>query len=135
MFILEIKTSAHDEMVDITSRVEQLVPPGFGDGLCQLFCLHTTAGLTVNENCDPAVRHDLLAKLDQMIAWRSPEFRHREGNSAAHLKASLMGFALTLPVQQGKLLLGRWQGVYLCEFDGARTRTVSVQFIQDINHQ
>jgi len=131
MFSIDVKTSSHEELVDITERIEKLIPAGFGDGICQLFCLHTTAGLTVNENCDPDVRHDILRKLDNMIPWHSPEFRHSEGNSAAHLKASLMGLSLALPVREGKLLLGRWQGVYLCEFDGARTRTISVQFIQD----
>ena len=131
MFTIDIKTSARDEMVDITARINQLVPEWFQTGICHLFSLHTTGGLTVNENCDPDVRHDLIRKLNTLIHWNSPEFNHFEGNSAAHLKASLMGFALTLPVKDGQLLLGRWQGVYFCEFDGPRMRTISIQFIQD----
>lgn len=131
MFTLDIKTSSRDEMTDITARINQLIPAGFPSGVCHVFSLHTTAGITVNENCDPDVRHDLLRKLDKMIAWNSPEFQHFEGNSAAHLKASLIGFSLMLPVKDGKLLLGRWQGVYFCEFDGPRTRTVTIQFIRD----
>jgi len=134
MVTLEIKTSSHDEFVDITARVAEKIPSGL-NGACLLFCPHTTAGLTVNENCDPDVRHDLLRKLDRLIDWNSPEFQHCEGNSAAHLKASLMGFSLLLPVRRGRLALGRWQGVYLCEFDGSRTRTVTIQFIQDSEQQ
>ena len=130
MFSLNIKTTARDEMIDITPRLAALVPPELTDGLCHVFCVHTTAGLTVNENCDPDVRHDLIRKLDRLIEWNNPEFRHFEGNSAAHLKASLMGFSQLIPVRDGKLLLGRWQGVYFCEFDGPRQRTLTVQFIE-----
>ncbi len=131
MFSLDIKTAARDEMIDITARLNELVPADMAEGICHLFCVHTTAGLTVNENCDQDVRHDLIRKLDKLIEWKSPEFQHFEGNSAAHLKASLMGFSLSLPVREDKLLLGCWQGVYFCEFDGPRHRTVTVQFISN----
>lgn len=131
MFSLDIKTTSRDELVDITARVNELVPQDMELGLCHIFSVHTTAGLTVNENCDPDVRYDLLRKLDRLIEWNSPEFQHFEGNSAAHLKASLMGFSQMIPVREGKLMLGRWQGLYFCEFDGPRHRTVTVQFIKN----
>ncbi|MDD3117730.1 MAG: secondary thiamine-phosphate synthase enzyme YjbQ [Victivallales bacterium] len=129
MLTLTLSTTARDEMIDITSRLAAMTPPDLTEGLCQVFCLHTTAGLTINENCDPDVRCDLIRKLDRLIAWNSPEFHHAEGNSAAHLKASLLGFSQLIPVQNGRLRLGRWQGVYFCEFDGPRQRTLTVQFI------
>lgn len=131
MFTIDIKTSSRDEMIDITSRIEQLIPADMNSGICQIFCVHTTAGITVNENCDPDVRHDIIRKLDKLIAWNSPEFRHFEGNSAAHLKSSLMGFSQMIPVNDGSLMLGRWQGIFFCEFDGPRHRTVIVQFIKN----
>ncbi len=131
MFSLNLKTSCRDEMIDITSRIDELVPPDMTEGLCHIFSVHTTAGLTVNENCDPDVRHDLIRKLDRLIEWNSPDFQHFEGNSAAHLKASMMGFSQMIPIRDGKLFLGRWQGIYFCEFDGPRHRTVTVQFMKN----
>jgi secondary thiamine-phosphate synthase enzyme len=89
---------------------------------------HTTAGVTINENADPAVRVDIEGALDRIIPWNGP-YKHSEGNSAAHVKASLMGFSATIPVRGGMLVLGTWQGIYFCEFDGPRTRTVHVQAI------
>jgi secondary thiamine-phosphate synthase enzyme len=101
---------------------------GLQAGLCHLFVPHTTAGLTLNENWDPAVRHDLLAALDKLVPW-DDDYQHGEGNSAAHVKASLVGFAHTLPVEDGRLILGSWQGIYLAEFDGPRRRRVSVTIV------
>ena len=89
-----------------------------------------TAALTVNENADPDVQHDLLAKLDALVPQHESYYRHAEGNSAAHLKSSLMGFSVTVPVRNGRLHLGTWQGIYLCEFDGPRTRRVVVTFVE-----
>jgi secondary thiamine-phosphate synthase enzyme len=103
------------------------------DGLCHVFSLHTTAALTVNENADPSVQSDMLEALDRIIPWRNAAYRHLEGNSAAHLKASMMGFSQTLPVVNGKLALGTWQGLYFCEFDGPRSRSVHVQFFKELH--
>lgn len=124
---ISVQTRSHAEMVSITASVAACVPPSF-NGICHVFCTHTTAGLTINENADPDVAHDLLSELNRLVPWRNPAFRHAEGNSAAHVKASLMGAALAVPVADGHLALGVWQGLYLCEFDGPRTRTVLVQF-------
>jgi secondary thiamine-phosphate synthase enzyme len=100
---------------------------GVVDGVCVVFIPHTTAGVTVNENFDPDVKHDLLAKLAALIPERDELFRHAEGNSDAHLKATLVGNSATLLVDGGRLVLGRWQGVYFCEFDGPRTRDVIIK--------
>jgi secondary thiamine-phosphate synthase enzyme len=128
---LKIRTSGQAEMLDITAELNRLIPADLDSGVCHVFCSHTTAGLTVNENADPDVKRDMLSALERLVPWNDPDFRHGEGNSAAHLKASLMGFAQTLPFCQGRLQLGTWQGVYLCEFDGPRTRTLMVQFFKE----
>ena len=128
---LKIRTSRQAEMLDITAEINRLIPADLDSGVCHVFCSHTTAGLTVNENADPDVKRDILSALDRLVPWNDPDFRHGEGNSAAHLKASMMGFAQTLPFCQGRLQLGTWQGVYLCEFDGPRTRTLMVQFFKE----
>lgn len=115
--------------VNITGQVrEALKKSGGTDGICLVYCPHTTAGITINENADPDVVSDLLFALDQTLPNR-PEFRHMEGNSAAHLKASLVGGSVTIPVEAGKLALGMWQGIYFCEFDGPRRRRFMVKFI------
>ena len=128
---LKIRTNRQAEMLDITAELNRLIPADMDSGICHVFCSHTTAGLTVNENADPDVKRDVLGALERLVPWNDPDFRHGEGNSAAHLKASLMGFAQTLPVSKGRLQLGTWQGVYLCEFDGPRTRTLTVQFFKE----
>jgi len=128
MQTLSIRTSAHSQMINITGRVrEALTELGIADGTVTIFTPHTTCGLTINENADPDVVHDFLKQLEIMVPWRQPFFLHSEGNSAAHVKASLMGFSLTVIVEQGTLQLGTWQGIYLCEFDGPRTRSVFVK--------
>lgn len=131
MLSFNVKSSSRDEMIDVSSQIEQLIPRDLDSGICVVFCPHTTAAVTLNENCDPDVKHDLLRKLDELIAWDSPHFHHSEGNSAAHLKASLFGGSLSIPVNNAKLCLGRWQGVYFCEFDGPRTRTIIIQFLRN----
>ena len=129
MHQIEVRTRSHDQLVDITDRIQGLVSQsGLQAGLCHLFVPHTTAGLTLNENWDPAVRHDLLTALDKLVPW-DDDYQHGEGNSAAHVKASLVGFAHTLPVEDGRLILGSWQGIYLAEFDGPRRRRVSVTIV------
>ena len=115
-------STAHNNWTDVTDRArETLRESGVKDGLCVVYCPHTTAGITINENADPDVVRDLIFALEQTYPDR-PEFRHAEGNSAAHLKASVVGSGVTLILQGGKPLLGTWQGVYFCEFDGPRTR-------------
>lgn len=125
---ISIKTKERNEMLDITDLVAAQIPVSLESGVCFIFCDHTTAGLTVNENADPDVKHDLLSKLASLCPEAEPYYMHEEGNSAAHLKASLMGFSLTLPVINGRLVLGAWQGIYLCEFDGPRRRKISVMW-------
>lgn len=123
---LQIKSSTHTEMIDITSEIESLLrSAGTEEGLCHVYCPHTTCGLTINENADPTVKSDILMELDRRFPW-DDGYRHMEGNSAAHIKASLMGFSLSIPVSQGRLMLGTWQGIYLCEFDGPRNRRLIV---------
>ncbi len=131
METLDVTTPPGSAFVDITQRVQDAVArSGVGEGLCVLFLPHTTAGLTLNENWDPDVQHDLLLTLGELIR---PDARHRhsEGNSPAHLKASLFGSSLTLIVARGALQLGAWQGVYLAEFDGPRRRNVWVKLVAD----
>ena len=124
--IIPLGSSQRNEFVDLTGSVQEIVTAsGIKDGVCHVFCPHTTAGLTINENADPDVKTDLLAGLEKIIP--NIRFKHMEGNSDAHLKASLMGFSLQVMVQNRKLLLGTWQDLYFCEFDGPRHRKVHVQ--------
>jgi len=114
---------------DITPAVREAIrKSGALDGLCLVYCPHTTAGLTINENADPSVVNDLLLGLDKAFPDR-PEFRHAEGNSAAHLKAGCLGSSVTIIVEKGAPLLGTWQGVYFCEFDGPRDRRYHIKII------
>lgn len=128
---LAVHTSTREEFIDITPRVQELVqidPADSGQIIC--FVPHTTAGITINENADPDVRRDLLYKLRKEIP-QTDGYQHGEGNSDAHLKASLMGFSLTLLYERGHLVLGTWQGIYFCEFDGPRHRQLIVKVIPD----
>jgi secondary thiamine-phosphate synthase enzyme len=126
---LSVNTSAREEFFDITGKVQSLVREnGWGDGVLFLFCLHTTAGLTVNEAADPSVARDILSSLGRLIP-RQGDYRHMEGNSDAHIKSSLMGPGLQIIVKEGRLRLGTWQGIFLTEFDGPRKRTVRLQWI------
>jgi secondary thiamine-phosphate synthase enzyme len=126
---LSVRTPARACMVDITGQVAQVVARmGIAQGVCYVFVPHTTAGLTINENADPTVRSDMLSALDKIVPWRD-DYDHVEGNSAAHIKASVMGSAQQVLVSGGRLRLGTWQGIYLCEFDGPRHRRVWVKVI------
>lgn len=125
---IRVQTGNHTEMTDITSQISAIIPPDMDSGVCIVFSIHTTAGLTINENADPDVVKDIIFSLEKLVPWSNIRYRHAEGNSAAHVKASLMGFSLTIPVRDGRLVLGTWQGVYFCEFDGPRNRTVIVEF-------
>ena len=121
----EVGTHERSQMVDVTDRVQALVrAAGLASGRVTVYVPHTTAGVTINENADPDVVHDVLAQLDRMAPWEQPFYRHGEGNSAAHVKASMMGSSVTVLVEDGWLQLGTWQGVWFCEFDGPRTRQV-----------
>jgi len=126
---LVIKTGTQAELVDITPQVQEAVrASGVASGLCYLFVPHTTAGLTLNENWDPSVREDILRALNRIVPAVG-DYRHEEGNSPAHVKASLMGFSATILVESSRLALGTWQGVYLAEFDGPRQRRVLLRVI------
>jgi secondary thiamine-phosphate synthase enzyme len=129
MHTLSVRTNVRIEMVDITRKIEEQVQAsGIAEGVCHLFVAHTTAGLTINENADPSVQSDIIMVLNKIISDRE-SYRHREGNSPAHIKASLMGPNLTILIADGRLVLGTWQGVYLCEFDGPRTRKVHLKIM------
>ena len=125
---LELQSSQHTEFIDLTQQLQALVPAGLADGACIATSQHTTAGLTINANADPAVVHDLIGWLDRTAPWGHTTYRHGEGNSAAHIKASLVGLSQIVPVRHGRLCLGAWQSVYFCEFDGPRRRRVEVRF-------
>jgi secondary thiamine-phosphate synthase enzyme len=128
MTSFDVRTRNRNEFVEITDEVAAAVrTAGLRDGFCVVYCPHTTAAITINENADPDVVHDMLLWLERSIPHLQPGFRHGEGNSDSHIKASLVGSSATVIVEEGTLVLGRWQGVYLCEFDGPRTRTVHVQ--------
>ena len=129
---ISLRTSAQDEFVDITRPIERIVAQAAQTkGMCYVFVPHTTAGITINENADPAVKRDILYGLGKMVA-RNDRYQHAEGNSAAHIKASLLGFSVTLFFESKQLMLGTWQNIFLCDFDGPRSgRKVIVQIIGD----
>jgi secondary thiamine-phosphate synthase enzyme len=125
MYTIKVRSHAREELVEFTDEVkEKLRQSGATDGVCFLYVQHTTAGLTINENADPDVSRDMLHALRTLIPQHGMGFRHGEENSDAHIKTSLVGTSVTVPFQDGKLLLGRWQGIFLCEFDGGRERKV-----------
>ena len=128
---LNIRTDKHTQMKDITDQVRDAVrQSGVKDGLCMVFIPHTTAAVTINENADPDVVRDLNMELGKIIPWEDG-YHHMEGNSAAHLKASMIGFSVQVIVDGGRLLLGTWQGIYFCEYDGPRRRSVYVKLMGD----
>jgi secondary thiamine-phosphate synthase enzyme len=127
---LEIKTARSTELIEITALVQELLNKhGPLDGVCYVYVPHTTAGVTINENADPAVQNDILLVLNKLIRADEP-YRHAEGNSPAHIKATLTGSAVTVLVESGRLVLGTWQGIYFCEYDGPRRRRVQIKFIK-----
>lgn len=118
-----LRTTEHDQMIDITDTLENWIQEmGVQNGILIVSSLHTTAGITVNENADPDVKTDMLRRLAEVYPWKHPEDRHMEGNTAAHLKTSTVGHAQILVISNGRLVLGTWQGVYFCEFDGPQNR-------------
>ncbi len=126
----ELPTTGKAEMIDVTKRVRAEVKnSGVENGICTVFCGHTTGGVTINENTDPDVRTDILNALERAVPAGAKYYKHEEGNAHAHAKAVLVGFTVTVPVQQGKLMLGTWQAIYFCEFDGPRSRKLSVTVV------
>jgi secondary thiamine-phosphate synthase enzyme len=127
--MLSIKTNAQTELIDITGQVQQAVgQAGIKEGFVFVYVPHTTAAVTINESADPAVKKDLLMVLNEIVPWKAP-YRHMEGNSPAHVKTTLVGASETIAVANGRLVLGTWQGIFFCEFDGPRTRKVHVNFL------
>lgn len=125
METIVVQTQQKSELIDISHQIQELVSgSGMPEGTATLFVPHTTAGITLNENADPSVRSDMLADLERLFPDDQPYYRHAERNSAAHMKASLMGASVTVIIAKTRLVLGPWQGIYLCEFDGPRTRKV-----------
>jgi len=124
---LDVRTRSRDEMVDITDDVADAIGvSGVDSGVVTVYVPHTTAGVTINENADPSVVSDMLAALDVAVPWRQGFYRHGEGNSAAHVKSSMVGCSAQVLIEGGRLVLGTWQGIYFCEFDGPRSRRVIV---------
>jgi secondary thiamine-phosphate synthase enzyme len=127
MHTLHLQTHSTTELVDITREVQSLVTGShIQEGLCVVYVPHTTAGVTINEAADPSVKADLLMELNKIVPFQD-RYQHTEGNSAAHIKASLVGSSVTVPISGGSLALGTWQGIYFCEFDGPRRRQVLVR--------
>ncbi len=133
--ILTIKTGQKTELIDITRKVQETVSAlcagkGMENGLCMIYIPHTTAAVTINESADPDVKSDILMILNKIVPWEAG-YRHMEGNSPAHVKASLIGTSELVAIENRKLFLGTWQGIFFCEFDGPRTRKVHVKVIWD----
>lgn len=126
-----VKSSKQTELIDITYPVQEAVQKaGVKEGLCVIFTPHTTAAVTINENADPSVPRDILMELNKIVPFED-RYQHTEGNSSAHIKSSLVGCSQTLFIESGRLLLGTWQGIFFCEFDGPRDRQVYVKVIPD----
>lgn len=132
MTILPIKTSKRIDLIDITPEIDKIVhKSGVKNGLCVLYCPHTTAGITINEGADPDVKEDILRQLEE-IAPESKKYRHMEGNADSHIKSSIVGCSQTVPIEGNRLFLGHWQSVFFAEFDGPRTRRISINIIPSV---
>jgi len=126
--VFKVSTTRRSQMIDITDQIAAIVRSAkVKTGEVLVFCPHTTAAITINENADPDVQHDILLTLDEMYPQHRPGYRHAEGNSDAHIKSSLVGCSERIPITKKSLMLGTWQGIYFCEFDGPRNRKVFVQ--------
>lgn len=126
---LTIKTESQTQMIDVTAQVQKaLEDRNIKDGVCMIYVPHTTAAVTINESADPSVREDIVMVLNQIVPWKAG-YRHAEGNSPAHIKTSLIGSSELVEVQNGRLVLGTWQGIFFCEFDGPRTRKLNVAML------
>ena len=128
--ICTVKSRNRTELIDITSKIQDLVVASrIGRGLCMLYVPHTTAAITINESADPSVKDDFLMVINDIVPWKAG-YRHMEGNSPAHIKSTLVGASELIAVESDRLVLGTWQGIFFCEFDGPRTRKVHVRFIK-----
>lgn len=131
MLIIEVSSRKREEIIDITESIRKLInAQSWQNGALHIFCLHTTCGLTINEGADPAVKKDLMCFF-QAIAPQNSNWQHMEGNTDAHIRSSLLGVSLLIPLQQGELILGTWQSIYLYEGDGPRKRKIAVQLLKD----
>ncbi|WP_054955893.1 secondary thiamine-phosphate synthase enzyme YjbQ [Paenibacillus dakarensis] len=131
LYHLHLSTVKRDEMRDITRDITQIVrESGVHNGTVLVYCPHTTAGIAINENADPDVKRDVLMRLDEVYPWKHPKYRHVEGNTASHLKSITCGPSQQIIISEGKPLLGRWQGIYFCEFDGPRNREYYVKIME-----
>jgi secondary thiamine-phosphate synthase enzyme len=126
---IAVKTREKTELIDITGDIEAVIrSESINDGICMLFVPHTTAAVTINESADPSVKSDILMVLNKMVPWKEA-YRHMEGNSPAHIKASIIGASELIAIENGRLQLGTWQGVFFCEFDGPRSRKIFLRFL------
>lgn len=133
---ISVRTNRRCQMMDITAQVaEAVAESGVQNGTVLVFCPHTTAAITINENADPDVQHDLLLTLEELLPKNRPGYRHGEGNSDAHVKTSLVGANELVMIENGRLKLGTWQSVFFCEFDGPRTRRVHIQVTGTSSHR
>jgi secondary thiamine-phosphate synthase enzyme len=125
-----VKTKSKTELVDITSDIQDIVSSsGIAHGLCMLFVPHTTAAVTINESADPSVKSDILMIMNKIIPWEAG-YRHMEGNSPAHIKSTIVGASELIAIENGRLVLGTWQGLFFCEFDGPRNRKIHVKLME-----
>ena len=130
--MLTVNSKDRTELIDITSKVQDMVrSASVGSGLCMLYVPHTTAAVTINESADPSVKDDILMVLNKIVPWEAG-YRHLEGNSAAHVKATLVGSSELIAIEHDRLVLGTWQGIFFCEFDGPRTRKVHIKIISSL---
>lgn len=125
---IHIQTADRSEMIDITSTVADFVSGNMNEGIVTIYSPHTTAGITINENADPTVKSDMLKSLNKLIPYKD-SYRHMEGNSDAHIKTTMTGLSVTIPVVNGQMVLGVWQGIYFCEYDGPRNRKFIIKTI------
>ena len=127
---LTVKSKSRTQLIDITSEIQKAVrSSGISEGLCMLYVPHTTAAITINESADPSVASDIMMVLNEVIPWKA-DYRHLEGNSPAHIKSTLVGASETIAIESGSLVLGTWQGIFFCEFDGPRTRSVHMRLLK-----
>ena len=131
IFDFSVKTSSNVQFIDITNQVRKIVSDsGIKNGLCIVYIPHTTAAVTINESADPAVMSDITKEINKIVPF-SDGYKHMEGNSAAHIKSSLFGVSSQIPITDGRLILGTWQGIFFCEFDGPRNRKVNIKLIDN----
>ena len=130
MDMIQVKTNSRAEFIDITSNISEIVQKrGIKEGVCYVYVPHTTAAITINENADPSVPKDIQNELNKIVPW-DDHYTHMEGNAAAHIKSTIVGSSVYIPISDGKLALGTWQGIFFCEFDGPRHREIFVQTIK-----